>query len=89
MFLGRGLGGRRHPREPDPEGYERALALIDRDVDAADVLVLEDTEAGIAAAKSAGMRCLAVLGTLARERLAAADEIVERIDLGLMERLLR
>jgi beta-phosphoglucomutase len=65
--------------KPDPEGYERALALIDGNVGAADVLVLEDTEAGVAAAKVAGMRCLAVLGTLAPERLSEADEIVERI----------
>jgi hypothetical protein len=34
------------------------------------------------------MRCFAVLGTLAPERLSQADEIVERIDVPLMERLL-
>jgi hypothetical protein len=34
------------------------------------------------------MQCLAVLGTLAPERLAAADEIIERIDVSLMKRLL-
>jgi hypothetical protein len=34
------------------------------------------------------MRCVAVLGTLAPHRLAAADEIVERIDVPLMQRLL-
>ena len=74
--------------KPDPESYLRALTLIDERVDARDVLVLEDTEAGIAAAKAAGMRCLAVLGTLSPERLGAADEIVERIDVPLMQRLL-
>jgi beta-phosphoglucomutase len=74
--------------KPDPEGYERALALLDGDLRAHDVLVLEDTEAGIAAAKAAGMRCLAVLGTLAPERLQEADEIVPRIDLPLVRRLL-
>jgi beta-phosphoglucomutase len=74
--------------KPDPEGYERALALIDGSIGPREVLVLEDTEAGIAAAKSAGMRCFAVLGTLAPERLSQADEIVERIDVPLMERLL-
>jgi beta-phosphoglucomutase-like phosphatase (HAD superfamily) len=47
-----------------------------------------DTEAGVASAKAAGMRCLAVLGTLPPERLAAADELVERIDVPLMRRLL-
>jgi beta-phosphoglucomutase len=74
--------------KPDPEGYRTALSLLDGDIDAGDVLVVEDTEAGIAAAKGAGMRCVAVLGTLAPERLAAADEIVERIEVPLMQRLL-
>jgi beta-phosphoglucomutase-like phosphatase (HAD superfamily) len=66
----------------------RALSLFDEDIDAGDVLVMEDTEAGVASAKAAGMRCFAVLGTLSPERLSQADEIVERIDLPLMQRLL-
>ena len=73
--------------KPDPEGYLKALGLFDQEIDAGDVLVLEDTEAGIESAKSAGMRCFAVLGTLAPERLAHADEIVEGIDVPLMQRL--
>jgi HAD superfamily hydrolase (TIGR01509 family) len=74
--------------KPEPDGYVRALELLDGDLAPADALVFEDTEAGIAAAKAAGMRCIAVLGTLAPERLAAADEIVERIDVPLLRRLL-
>ena len=78
--------------KPAPDGYLRALELLDDAFDgglvASDVLVLEDTEAGIAAAKSAGMRCIAVLGTLAAERLAAADEVVPALDAGLMRRML-
>jgi beta-phosphoglucomutase-like phosphatase (HAD superfamily) len=74
--------------KPYPDGYRRAHDLLDEGIDAGDVLVIEDTEAGVAAAKGAGMRCLAVLGTLAPERLVAADEIVERVDVPLMERLL-
>jgi beta-phosphoglucomutase len=74
--------------KPEPDGYLRALTLLAGDLVARDVLVFEDTEAGVAAAKGAGMRCFAVLGTLAPERLAEADEIVERLDLPLMERLL-
>jgi beta-phosphoglucomutase len=74
--------------KPQPDGYLRALTLLDGDLAAGDVLVFEDTEAGVAAAKGAGMQCFAVLGTLAPERLAQADEIVERIDVPLMERLL-
>jgi len=75
--------------KPQPDGYLRALTLLDGDLAAGDVLVFEDTEAGIAAAKGAGMQCFAVLGTLAPARLDQADEIVERIDVPLMERLLR
>lgn len=74
--------------KPDPESYLRALELLDDDIRAAEVVVLEDTEAGIAAAKTAGMCCVAVLGTLKPKRLAAADEIVPAIDVALMRRLL-
>lgn len=74
--------------KPDPAGYLQALALLDGGLAAADVVVFEDTEAGVASAKAAGMRCLAVLGTLAPERLAAADEIVPAIDVALLKRLL-
>ena len=74
--------------KPHPAGYLRALTHLDRGADASDVLVFEDTEAGIASAKAAGIRCIAVLGTLAPKRLAAADEIVPAIDVELMQRLL-
>lgn len=73
--------------KPHPDGYLRALELLGDGIAAAEVVVFEDTEAGVASAKATGMRCLAVLGTLAPERLAHADEIVERIDLPLVQRL--
>jgi beta-phosphoglucomutase len=73
--------------KPHPDGYRRAHALLGGNIDAGDVLAIEDTEAGVASAKRAGMRCFAVLGTLAPERLAEADEIVERIDVALMRRI--
>ena len=72
--------------KPHPEGYERALALLDGDLSPERVVVFEDTEAGVAAAKAAGMRCVALLGTLAPERLAAADELAERLDVELVRR---
>jgi beta-phosphoglucomutase len=74
--------------KPHPDGYLRVLELLDGDLRARDVLVFEDTEAGVAAARAAGMRCIAVLGTLAPERLAAADEIVPALDVELMRRVL-
>jgi beta-phosphoglucomutase-like phosphatase (HAD superfamily) len=74
--------------KPHPEGYLFALEVLDGGLVASDVLVFEDTKAGIAAAQAAGMRCIAVLGTLAPERLAAADEIAPALDTELMQRLL-
>ena len=58
-------------------------------VDPANVLVFEDTEAGIASARAAGIgRVLAVSGTLDPQRLREADELVDRIDVELMRRIL-
>jgi HAD superfamily hydrolase (TIGR01509 family) len=73
--------------KPDPGGYERALELLGEGLSPGEIVVLEDTEAGVVAAKAAGMRCVAVAGTLAPERLAAADELVDAIDVALMRRL--
>ena len=72
--------------KPDPEGYLLALERLGSQ--ASEVVAFEDTEAGVAAAKAAGLRCLAVRGTLPENRLAEADEIVDEIDVGLVERLL-
>jgi beta-phosphoglucomutase len=72
--------------KPHPEGYERVVRLLE--LAGEDVVAFEDTEAGVTAAKGAGLRCLAVAGTLPRERLAKADELVEVIDVPLLRRLL-
>jgi beta-phosphoglucomutase len=72
--------------KPDPEAYERAVAELG--VQAADVVAFEDTEAGVASAVAAGLRCVALRGTVAPERLTCADEQVDRIDVALMRRLL-
>ena len=74
--------------KPDPEGYLKALATLG--ADAAETAVFEDTEAGIASARAAGIgRVLAVRGTIDPARLAEADELIDRIDVGVMRRLLR
>ena len=72
--------------KPDPEGYLLALQRLGRP--AADAVAIEDAPPGIEAAKAAGLRCVAVLGTAPRERLGQADEIVPRLDAGLVDRLL-
>jgi beta-phosphoglucomutase len=74
--------------KPAPDGYLEAVRLLDDDFDPGDVVAIEDTEAGVASAKDAGLRCIAVLGTLSPARLLRADEIVERVDVPLIERLL-
>ena len=64
--------------KPDPEGYLIALELLGAGADGS--IAFEDSEPGIEAALAAGLQCVAVLGTLPRERLARADGIVERLD---------
>jgi beta-phosphoglucomutase len=72
--------------KPDPEGYLLALHLLG--VEASDAAAVEDSEAGVAAAKAAGVYCAAVTTTLPRERLSEADELAERVDRDLIARLL-
>jgi beta-phosphoglucomutase len=73
--------------KPDPEGYRKTFDLLG--VDAAEAVVFEDTEAGIASAKAAGVgRVLAMSGTLDPHRLREADELIERIDVDVMRRCL-
>jgi beta-phosphoglucomutase len=74
--------------KPDPEPYLLALARLDPALEPSEAVALEDSEAGVAAAKAAGLGCVAVLGTADRSRLALADEIVERVDADLVRRLL-
>jgi beta-phosphoglucomutase len=74
--------------KPHPEGYALTLALLGRNLRPEDVLAFEDTEAGVAAAKDAGLRCVGIRGTVAPDRLGRADELVDLIDVELMQRLL-
>jgi len=60
--------------KPDPEGY--LLAARELGADPADCTVLEDAPAGVAAARAAGMRVIAVLTTHARDELAQADDFI-------------
>jgi beta-phosphoglucomutase len=73
--------------KPAPDAYVRALELLGCDLPE-EAVAFEDTEVGIAAAQAAGVRCIALAGTLSPERLAAADEVVSALDVGLMQRLL-
>jgi HAD superfamily hydrolase (TIGR01509 family) len=72
--------------KPNPECYLTAARLLG--VEPSAMLVFEDTDVGVAAAKAAGARVVGLTRTLGAERMAGADELVERIDVQLMERLL-
>ena len=72
--------------KPDPESYLLALEALG--TAGHETLVFEDTEAGVASAKAAGTRVVALLGTQAPDRLAQADQMVETIDVPLLRRLL-
>lgn len=65
--------------KPDPESYEKAIALSGLAVP--EMLVLEDTESGVKAAMSAGLTCFAVQKDPAlRPQVQGADRVFD--DLG-------
>ena len=64
--------------KPDPEVFLTAAERIG--VQPGDGVVFEDALVGIAAAKAAGMRVVAVTTTEPREKLAHADWVVDRMD---------
>jgi len=71
--------------KPDPEGF--LLAATRLGVNPDEVLVLEDSVAGVRAAKAAGMRCLAVTGTHSAVTLAAEGvATVDVLSPGLADR---
>jgi beta-phosphoglucomutase len=74
--------------KPHPEGYLKALELVGPTEGPAHVLGIDDTEAGVASAKNAGLLTFAKTGTLDPHRLARADELIDRIDVPLMQRVL-
>jgi mannitol-1-/sugar-/sorbitol-6-phosphatase len=63
--------------KPAPDPYLRAAELLG--VAPQDCLVIEDSPAGITAAKAAGARVLAVLTTHRPEDLEAADHLVRSL----------
>jgi len=74
--------------KPDPEGYTLALKALDealpvgkRALTRSRVIVVEDSLAGIEAAKAAGLRCAAVAHSYSAEKLraAGADIVVQHL----------
>lgn len=71
--------------KPDPQPYRLAAERLE--VSPSELLVFEDTDVGVASAKAAGAYVVGLTRTLGATRMAAADELIERIDLAVVERL--
>ncbi len=66
------------PGKPEPVLFLKAAQALGLQPE--DCVVIEDAIAGVAAAKRAGMKCIAVMTTNPAEALSAADLIVEGLD---------
>ena len=64
--------------KPAPDPYAAAAAKLN--ASSSRCIVIEDTAAGLAAAKAAGMPCIGVTTTFPRGKLALADAVVESLD---------
>lgn len=70
--------------KPDPEGYQLTLRRLaeaaGRDIQASRCVVLEDSPAGIAAAKAVGMIVVGVTNSYPAEALDSADGVVGSLE---------
>jgi HAD superfamily hydrolase (TIGR01509 family) len=76
--------------KPSPQIFELAAKKLG--VKPANCVVIEDAIAGVAAAKSAGMKCIAVTNSHPRGSLKNADLIVdtlEEVDISVLSRLFK
>ncbi len=65
--------------KPHPEPYLTAMARLDGGLRPGDCLVFEDSMPGVAAARAAGMKVVAVTNSYPAARLMAADRVVESL----------
>jgi beta-phosphoglucomutase len=72
--------------KPDPQPY--VLAAERLGIPPGELLVFEDTDVGVASAKSAGAYVVGLTRTLGAERMAAADELVERVNVETLKAFL-
>ncbi len=64
--------------KPDPEGFLLAASRLE--IKPESCVVIEDSTAGISAAKNAGMKCLAVTNTRPKSALKQADLIIDSLN---------
>jgi len=72
------LSGFDLPGKPQPDTFLKAASLIN--VPPAQCVVIEDSVAGVEAARRAGMKCIAVTTTNPASKLSTAELIVESLD---------
>ncbi len=71
--------------KPDPEVYLRVLRelnsldSVSNEILADECLVIEDSTSGIQAARSAGMKCLAITNSYSAAELSEADLVVDSL----------
>jgi HAD superfamily hydrolase (TIGR01509 family) len=76
-------------KKPDPELFLTAAARLG--LDPAQCVVVEDAPDGVAAAKAAGCRCVAVTNSTSPGKLVEADSVVqslEEVDIQIVARLI-
>ena len=66
--------------KPNPETYNRVLDNINTDFNINEIIVIEDSPGGIEAAKSAGLKCIAITNTFDNKQLRKADIIVSNYE---------
>jgi beta-phosphoglucomutase len=74
--------------KPAPDGFLAAHRLLAPELPAGEVLAFEDTEVGVISALAAGLRCIAVLGTMGADRLRAAERVVPELDSAVVREVL-
>jgi beta-phosphoglucomutase len=72
--------------KPDPQPY--LLAAERLGIDPSDLVVFEDTAVGVQSARAAGAYVVGLTRTIGIKRMQGADELIDRIDLAVLERLL-
>ncbi|MCD6221493.1 HAD family phosphatase, partial [bacterium] len=73
--------------KPASDIYEKVVKLMGLKKE--NVVVFEDSEVGIEAAKKAGLFCIAVASTQEYDKLKKADVIIEKIEKRKIEEILR
>ena len=66
--------------KPHPEGFQKALSGLQNhqpNLNASEVVGIEDSYRGIPSVKAAGMKCIAIATTYSADRLCEADLIID------------